>query len=117
MAFFEKHDYKISSDEELMLFISHGKEKAFNELYGRYSRKMLFFFHSKLFKNQEKANDFLQDLFLKIIENPQSFDSSKNFSIWIYTVANNMCKNEYRKKNTINSDYDLDLISGKECSN
>ena len=51
-----------------MLFISNGKEKAFNELYKRYSKKMLFFFYSKLNKDEEKSNDFLQDLFIKIIE-------------------------------------------------
>lgn len=99
-----------------MLFIVKGKEEAFNEIYKRYSNKMLFFFYSKLNRNQEKSNDFLQDLFLKIIENPQQFDTSKKFSTWIYTVANNMCKNEYRKNNTIVSEYNLDFILENESS-
>ena len=116
MASFFKYNYKISSDEELMIFISKGKEEAFNEIYKRYSKKMLFFFYSKLYKDQERANDFLQELFLKIIENPQYFDSSKSFSTWVYAVANNMCKNEYRKKDTITSGYDLDIILEKETS-
>jgi RNA polymerase sigma-70 factor (ECF subfamily) len=90
-------NYSISSDEELMLFISHGKEKAFDELYKRYSKRMLFFFYQKLARDDEKAQDFLQDLFLKLIEKPHLFNPNQKFITWIYTLAANMCKNEYRQ--------------------
>ena len=40
----------------------------------------------------------LHDLFVKIIEKPFLFDANKSFSTWIYTVASNMCKNEYRRR-------------------
>ena len=79
-----------------MLKIKNGKTKAFNELYNRYSKKILNFFYKKLNYDEEKANDFLQNIFLKIIENPQLFKSPNNFKSWFYTIANNMCKNEYR---------------------
>ena len=35
---------------------------------------------------------------MKIIEKPKQFDPSKRFSTWIFTLANNLCKNEYRKQ-------------------
>ena len=35
--------------------------------------------------------------FLKIVEKPHLFDTQKRFSTWVFTVANNMCKNEYRR--------------------
>jgi len=111
---FLKYNYSISSDEELMLLIVKGKEKAFNELYHRYAKKMLFFFYSKLNNDKEKANDFLQNLFLKIIENPKAFDSNRKFSTWIYVVAYNMCKNDYRKnenRNNITTTLNLDALS------
>jgi RNA polymerase sigma-70 factor (ECF subfamily) len=73
------------------------EERAFQELYGRYSKKMLFFFYQRLNNDNERAQDFLQDLFLKIIEKPESFDAKRKFSVWIYVVASNMCKNEYRR--------------------
>ena len=113
LKFKSKYNYSISSDEELMLFIVKGSEKAFNELYKRYSKKMLFFFYSKLYQDNEKANDFLQSLFLKIIEHPQKFNSTQKFSTWFYTVAYNMCKNEYRKNENTNysvEGYDLSSI-------
>jgi|TARA_R110000822_G_scaffold308953_1_gene437571 RNA polymerase sigma-70 factor (ECF subfamily) len=78
--------------------MKNGEERAFKELYGRYSKKMLFFFYQRLNNDNERAQDLLQDLFLKIIEKPESFDKSRKFSVWIYVVASNMCKNEYRRK-------------------
>lgn len=83
-----------------MLFIVKGKEQAFNELYQRYAKKMLYFFYTKLYQDQEKANDFVQILFLKIIEHPEKFDATQKFSTWFYTLAYNLCKNEYRKNET-----------------
>jgi RNA polymerase sigma-70 factor (ECF subfamily) len=80
-----------------MALVAGGREKAFDELYGRYAARMLAFFYRKLDRDAQKAQDFLQDLFLKIAEKPGYFDISKSFVVWIYTVAYNMCKNEYRK--------------------
>jgi RNA polymerase sigma-70 factor (ECF subfamily) len=90
-------NYSSFSDEELMLFVSEGKEKAFTELYGRYSKKMLYFFYQRLYQDEQKAQDLLHDLFLKILEKPHLFDPGKSFKTWLYTLASNMCKNEYRK--------------------
>ncbi len=96
MGFQFRINYKSKSDEELMVFINKGKEKAFNEIYLRYSRKLFLFFYQKLYQDNNRAEDFLQDLFLKIIEKAELFDHTKNFSSWIYSIAYNMCKNEYR---------------------
>jgi RNA polymerase sigma-70 factor (ECF subfamily) len=52
-----------------------------------------------LWKDEPTAQDFLHDLFVKLIEGPDRIDSSRPFSTWIYSVAFNMCKNEYRKQN------------------
>ena len=86
------------SDEELMLLIRQGEERALTQLYERYSKPMVRYFFRMLWNDADKAQDFLQDLFVKIIEKPQYFDRTKKFSTWIYSVAHNMCKNEYRKK-------------------
>lgn len=77
--------------------ITNGDTLAFSELYGRYKGKMLYYFFRMLGSNEDKAQDFLQDLFMRIVEKPDLFDSSRKFSTWIYSVAHNMCKNEYRK--------------------
>lgn len=93
--FFTK--YQDLSDEDLMVRLTKGKKKAFDELYSRYAPRLNNYFYRMLYQDTEKADDFTQDIFLKIIEKPFSFDPTRKFSTWIYTVAGNMCKNEYRK--------------------
>jgi RNA polymerase sigma-70 factor, ECF subfamily len=86
------------TDEELMRLVQEGRERALSELYGRYSRKLVRYFHRMLWRDDEKAQDFLHDLFLKIIEKPKQFNAERKFSTWIYSAAFNMCKNEYRRQ-------------------
>jgi len=97
MIGFSIKNYSSQSDEELMALIQKKDEKAFEELYTRYAKKMFLFFYRMLGRSRDTANDFLQDLFLKVVENPGAFDTEKKFSTWFYTVAANMCKNEYKK--------------------
>jgi len=75
-----------------------GDEQAFNEIYHRYSGKLHAFFWRMLNKETTVAEDFTQQLFMKIIENKKRFDSQQKFSTWIYTLASNMVKNEYRSR-------------------
>ena len=96
-------NYNKKSDEELMQLIIKGKEKAFNELYKRYSKRLFLFFYQKLHQDNDKAQDLLQDLFLKIIEKAETFNHSKNFAVWTYSIAYNMCKNEYRNNSVKSS--------------
>lgn len=81
-----------------MRFLQERDTAAFNELYNRYSVRILKFFHRMLNGDEQKSQDFLQDIFLKIVEKPRLFDSHQSFSTWIFTIARNMCKNEYRKQ-------------------
>lgn len=99
-----------------MLLIRNGEEKGLTELYKRYHKMMLRYFYRMLWKDEDKAQDFLHDLFVKIIEHPEYFDSSKKFSTWFYSVAHNMCKNEYRKQNYRDS-LSKDLLSSDQEEN
>ena len=50
-----------------------------------------------LWKNKELAEDCTQELFIKLIRNAQGFEQGKTLATWLYSIAHNMCKNEYRK--------------------
>ncbi|MEA3444255.1 MAG: RNA polymerase sigma factor [Bacteroidota bacterium] len=91
-------ELKYLSDEELMRLIVKGNRNAFSGIYDRYHKRMLNFFFKMLYRDKEKARDFSHDLFMKIIEKPELFKSDKKFSTWIFVVASNMCKNEYRSR-------------------
>ncbi|MFT4598942.1 MAG: RNA polymerase sigma-70 factor (ECF subfamily) [Bacteroidia bacterium] len=84
------------SDEVLMELLSKGSKPAFNEIYARYSQNLLRYMHRMLYSNEAVAQDKLHDIFLKIIEKPHLFDTSKKFSSWIYKVASNECLKFHR---------------------
>jgi len=96
MTYPDKERFGKICDEHLMTSMHHGSTDAFNELYLRYNKRLFYYFYRMLGNSNEKAQDFLQDIFVKIIERPQLFDVNRKFSTWIFSVAHNMCKNEYR---------------------
>jgi len=90
--------YPKESDERLMRFLIHGDKKAFDEIYRRYAAPLKGYFKRMLWRDDEKAEDFVHDLFAKIIRKPDAFDTKRSFKTWVYTIACNMCKNEYKKQ-------------------
>lgn len=104
--------FSIYSDEELMTFICNGQVDAFDELYHRYGKRLMLYFMRMLNYDKCLAEDALQELFLKIAETPEKFDTSRNFKTWLFSVASNACKNHYRhqkviQKNQEEAVYDL----------
>ncbi len=97
MSHHKSGKYNWSTDESLMTLIHQGETSAFDELYARYHKRLLYYFYRMLGNSYDKAGDFLQDIFMKIIEKPDQFDSSRRFCTWLFSVAHNMCKNEYRR--------------------
>ncbi|AYB32577.1 RNA polymerase sigma factor [Chryseolinea soli] len=85
------------TDEELMQQVQRGDDRALTALYERYGTRLLRYFYRMLWKDRERAQDFLHDLFVKVIENATRFQPERKFSTWLYSIAHNMCKNEYRK--------------------
>ena len=86
------------SDEDLMMQVKDNNAAAFEELYNRYSDILLHYLYKMLGGSETQAQDFLHDIFLKIIEKPYLFDQSKKFKTWVFQIAHNKCKNEYRRK-------------------
>ncbi len=103
------------SDEELMFeIIVHHSHPALTLLHARYSKKLLGYFIKMLNNDKEKAQDFVQDLFLRIMEKKHLFDPEKRFYTWMFTIASNMCKTEYRKpflKSISDDDYELNSLA------
>lgn len=87
---------KKCSDEQLVSSMITGDSKAFNEIYSRYNQRLLYYFYRMLGNSSDKAQDFVQDIFIKLIDKAHYFDTNRKFSTWIFSIAYNMCKNEYR---------------------
>jgi RNA polymerase sigma-70 factor (ECF subfamily) len=82
-------------DEDLMQRSSTGDRLAFEALYDRYFSRLVWFARQYL-KDRQKAEDVVQDVFIRIIQKPEAFDPARKFSTWVYTVTANACKNILR---------------------
>ena len=74
-----------------------GEERAFQELVDRYQGRLLNFVYRTI-GDREKAEDLVQEVFIRVYRHLHRFDRSKKFSTWIYTIASNLAKNELRNR-------------------
>ncbi len=96
MTFFRS--YKDKTDEQLVVRVQRGDHHAFSELYNRYADRMNAYFYRMLWSDRVKAEDYVHDLFSKLIERPELYEAGRPVKPWLYQIASNMCKNAYRKK-------------------
>jgi RNA polymerase sigma-70 factor (ECF subfamily) len=95
------------TQDELLVLIYKKDEKAFTHLYDMYS-KSLFAVINTLVKNREEAEDVLQEVFVKIWKNIDSYHESKGrFYTWILNIARNTSIDKLRSKNFNNSQKNL----------
>lgn len=97
-----------STDEQLMQYICQGNALAFEILYDRYFRKLAAYACSFL-NNGQQAEDTVQEVFLKIVENPKQFDLARRFSTWVYTITGNACRNILRDEDRRNRILELNV--------
>jgi len=74
-----------------------GEERAFPEIVNRYQTRLLNFVYRST-GDREKAEDLVQEVFIRVYRHLHSFDPMKKFSTWIYTIAANLAKNELRNR-------------------
>jgi RNA polymerase sigma-70 factor, ECF subfamily len=74
-----------------------GDERAFDELVERYQTRLLNFVYRTI-GDREKAEDLVQEVFIRVSRHLHRFDRSKKFSTWVYTIASNLAKNELRNR-------------------
>lgn len=79
-----------------MLLFQEGKQRAFDELYRRYSQRLLHFVYRMLDHREDLAQDVLQDVFSKLAEQPKLFNAQRSFKPWIFTVTANQCRKQFR---------------------
>ena len=70
----------------------------FSYLVTRYQGKLQFYIRRISGVSQEDAEDMLQEIFVKMYTNLNSFDLSLKFSSWAYRIAHNHVISSFRKK-------------------
>ncbi|MCP4834243.1 MAG: sigma-70 family RNA polymerase sigma factor [Phycisphaera sp.] len=85
------------SDEELLVAYRTGETGAFNALVERY-RNDLVQFLQRFLGSRAAADDVFQDAFLQIHLSAESFDASRRFKPWLYTIAANKARDFHRRR-------------------
>jgi RNA polymerase sigma-70 factor (ECF subfamily) len=74
-----------------------GDGRAFTELVLRYQTRLLNFICRSI-GDRERAEDLVQEAFIRVHRHLKRFDQNRKFSTWIYTIASNLAKNELRNR-------------------
>jgi len=86
--------------------LKHTKEIiSLSELYERYS-KDIFRYSFSILKDEEKAKDAVQDVFVKYAENESSFKRNCSQKTWLLVLTRNYCYNKIKSKNYNNDRLD-----------
>jgi len=91
--------HRWGSPDSTQLVAAHlaGDTRAFQELVARYRGRLLNFVH-RMIGDRERAEDLVQEAFVRVHRHLHRFDPAKKFSTWIYTIASNLAKNELRNR-------------------
>jgi RNA polymerase sigma-70 factor (ECF subfamily) len=84
-------------DSGLVAAFLAGEKRAFTELADRYHGRLLNFVY-RMTGDRERAEDLVQETFIRVYRHLHRFDQSKKFSTWVYTIASNLAKNELRNR-------------------
>ena len=103
------------TDSQVVQSFLDGQERAFGELVDRYDNRLLNFVYRTV-GDRERAQDLVQETFVRVYRHLHRFDQSTKFSTWIYTIASNLAKNELRNRSrnplvlfqTIKKNWDAD---------
>jgi RNA polymerase sigma-70 factor (ECF subfamily) len=95
----QQHRRKLNEmgDSEVVQAFLDGDERAFGELVDRYDVRLVNFVYRTV-GDRERAQDLVQETFVRVYRHLERFDQSKKFSTWIYTIASNLAKNELRNR-------------------
>ncbi len=85
-----------AADTALMLRVRWGDEYAFGELYRRYYRKIMSFFHG-MSGDAQLSEDLCQETFLRIWKLRQRYSASGSFPAYVFAFARNVWLEQCRE--------------------
>ena len=84
-------------DSAVVARFLEGEQRAFGILVDRYDNRLVNFVYRTI-GDRERAQDLVQETFIRVYRHLHRFDPTKKFSTWIYTIASNLAKNELRNR-------------------
>jgi len=84
------------TDEQLLLLYRGGQTQAFEALVERY-RLELFHFLIRFVGGRAAAEDLFQEAFLQVHLSADTFDTTRRFRPWLFTIAANKARDHLRR--------------------
>lgn len=84
-------------DVELVAQYLAGDELAFNKIHAKYRQKLTGFIRV-IINDASRAEDLVQEVFLRVFRNLKKYDPKRRFSTWIHVIAKNLSLNEIRNR-------------------
>ena len=78
----------LTDEETIRHYLPDQPDQCFDALYKRYVGKVYKRCLS-MTKDSEQAQDFTQDIFLKVFSKLEAFQQRSTFSTWLYSIAYN----------------------------
>lgn len=85
------------TDEQLLTEYLHGDTGSFTALVGRYERE-LYHFLVRFLGDRAAADDVFQETFLQVHQSAATFDTSRRFRPWLFTIAANKARDLMRSQ-------------------
>ena len=104
------------TDYELIADVLGGLDDSFTELVNRY-KNLVYSVIFRQIKDKELANDYAQDVFLKIYKNLKSYSPEFKFSTWVMRITGNHIIDMHRKKKWQEVSYEEHTESIERTSN
>ncbi len=96
------------TDAELVADVRRGSDRAFEELYARYHRRIAAYVHGMV-GDYGRAEDIAQDVFMSALRRMRDTDREIAFKPWLYEIAKNACIDQFRRaRRTQEVSYDAD---------
>ena len=86
----------VTTDEELMVLVQAGDEGALATLMDRYKGPLYGFLNRRV--GDAAADDLFQESWLRVVRARDRFDPRRRFSTWIFQIANNLCRDRWRRR-------------------
>lgn len=82
-------------DRADMARLVEGQDAALNDLMARHAGPIFGFLH-RMLSDEDAAQDFAQETFVRVYQHRDRFRPDANFSTWLYTIAANLGRNHLR---------------------
>ncbi len=83
-------------DVALMLAVQRGEAGAFQELFRRFSPRIVQYTR-RLVGSDARAEEVTQDVFTQVFRFRERYRPESRFATWIFTIATNLCLNDLRR--------------------